>query len=90
MRIKKKDLLEAFDAKKVANDLDTANELVKTKVSDFKKTVKTTLGDDDKAGKIADELTGAIISPKKIEEETEEVKPKKRVKEVVKVKNLKK
>jgi len=90
MRIKKKDLLEAFDAKKVANDLDTANELVKTKASDFKKTVKTTLGDDDKAGKIADELTGAIISPKKIEEETEEVKPKKRVKEVVKVKNLKK
>jgi hypothetical protein len=91
MRIKKKEILEALDQTKTIDSLNKATEIVRGPATTFKKTVEDTLGNDEEAKEIADELTGAILNPKEQQLEEEEViKTKKRVKEVVKVKNLKK
>ena len=86
MRIKKKELLEALDVNKTKNDLDSAKALIDD-TKEFEDYAKTVVDP-----KVAHELAGAIVTPKeeKLKVETEEVKSKKRVKEVVKVKNLKK
>ena len=92
MRIKKKELLEALNVDKTKTDLDNAKEVLNY-ANDFKKEVKNTLGNDENAEKIANNFTGAILDIKErsISEEGEEIKPKKKkVKEVIKVKNLKK
>jgi hypothetical protein len=92
MRIKKKEILEALDKDKISKDLNTAEKFIDNELPEFKKKVSTALGDTDNAKKVADNLATIIVDPKeqKLEEDTDEVKPKKRVKEIVKVKNLKK
>jgi len=64
MRIKKKEILEALDQTKTIDTLNKATEIVKGPAATFKKTVEDTLGNDEKAKKIAGELTGAILNPK--------------------------
>lgn len=91
MRIKKKDLLEAFKPEKVANDLENAKKFIEGPTKDFIDSTTKTLGNDDNAKKIANNVAGLIVGPDEVKEEKEEIKSKKkRVKEVVKVKNLKK
>ena len=89
MRIKKKQLLEALDINKTKADkekgLKIATDLGR-EGAEAKQEIIKTLGNGSEP--IANELVGAAL---KNEEKEEEVKPKKkRVKEVVKVKNLKK
>jgi len=95
MRIKKKQLLEALDANKTTKTstadkekgLEIATNLGREGAS-AKKEIVNTLGNTPKSIEIADELVGAAL---KNEAKEEELKPKKKkVKEVVKVKNLKK
>ena len=92
MRIKKKELLKELDAnvaKKVQNTV--ANFEKETEVvdaaKDFKNSVKGIINEP-----VSDEIVNYLVNPKTTSgvTEEEEVKPKKRVKEVVKVKNLKK
>ena len=90
MRIKKKDILEAFKPEKIAGDLEKAKEFIEGPTTDFINSTTKALGNDDKAKKIAKDFAGIIVGPDEVKEDTEVVKPKKRVKEVVKVKNLKK
>lgn len=90
MRIKKKDILEAFKPEKIAGDLEKAKEFIEGPTKDFIDSTTKALGNDDKAKKIAKDFAGIIVGPDEVKEDTEVVKPKKRVKEVVKVKNLKK
>ncbi len=91
MRIKKKDILEAVTPKKdntTTADKEKGLEIAKNlgkEGADAKKEIINTLGDTPTSKEIADELVGAALK----NEETEGVKPK-RVKEVIKVKNLKK
>ena len=91
MRIKKKQLLEALDVTKTTTaDKEKSLEVAKNlgrEGADAKKEIVNALGNTPATINIADELVGAAL---KNEEKEEEVKSKKRVKEVVKVKNLKK
>lgn len=93
MRIKKKELLEALNVDKTKTDLDNAKEVLNY-ANDFKKEVKNTLGNDEEAEEIADDITGAILDPEErsISEEGEDKvhTKKKKVKEVIKIKDLKK
>lgn len=93
MRIKKKQLLEALDVNKPTKtttaDKEKGLEIAKNlgrEGADAKKEIINTLGNTPKSTEIADELVSGALK----NEETEEVKPKKKVKEVIKVKNLKK
>ena len=94
MRIKKKQLLEALDANKTTKTttadkekgLEIATNLGK-EGADAKQKIVNTLGNTPKSVEIADALVGAALTN---EEEEEEIKPRKKVKEVIKVKNLKK
>ena len=91
MRIKKKDILEAFKPEKIAGDLEKAKEFIEGPTTDFINSTTKALGNDDKAKKIANNVASLIVGPDEVKEEKEEIKSKKkRVKEVVKVKNLKK
>lgn len=90
MRIKKKDLLEAFKPEKVADDLAKAKEFIEGPTKDFIDSTTKALGNDDKAKKIAKDFAGIIVGPDEVKEDVEEIKPRKKVKEVIKVKNLKK
>lgn len=73
MRIKKREILEALDQTKTIDSLNKATEIVRGPATAFKKTVEDTLGNDEKAEKIADELTGAILNPKEQQLEVESV-----------------
>ena len=88
MRIKKKELLEALDINKTKADKENGLKIATDLAQDgaeAKQEIIKTLGNGSET--IANELVGAAL---KNEEKEEEVKSKKRVKEVVKVKNLKK
>ena len=84
MRIKKRELLEALDSK-IVNDLVKGKETIDA-AKDFETYATDVVGPD-----VAKNLTKSIVEPNTKNEETERVKSKsKRVKEVIKVKNLKK
>lgn len=82
MRIKKKELLEAINPEATKTALAAGGALLKS-AEDLENTATGVFGDEKKAKN----FVSSILVP----EETERVKSKsKRVKEVVKVKNLKK
>ena len=83
MRIKKRELLEALDSK-IANDLANGKETIDA-AKDFETYATDVVGPD-----VAKNLTKSIVEPNTKKELEEDKSPKKRVKEIVKVKNLKK
>jgi hypothetical protein len=83
MRIKKRELLEALDPK-IANDLVKGKETIDA-AKDFETYATDVVGPD-----VAKKLTKSIVEPNTKKELEEDKSPKKRVKEIVKVKNLKK
>lgn len=90
MRIKKKELLEALDVTKTKDDKEEALKIAEKlgiEGANTKQEIVNTLGNTPRSEEIADDLVSAALT----NEEDKEVKPKKRkVKEVIKVKNLKK
>jgi hypothetical protein len=88
MRIKKKELLEAINPEATKTALAAGGALLKS-AEDLKNTAKPIIGDEG-----AEKFVNSILEPntkKELEEDADTVKPnKKRVKEVIKVKNLKK
>ena len=84
MRIKKRELLEALDPKKITNDLVNGKEAIDA-AKEFEDYATDVVGPD-----VAKNLTKSIVEPNTKKELEEDKSPKKRVKEIVKVKNLKK
>ena len=84
MRIKKKELLEAINPEATKTALAAGGALLKS-AEDLKNTAKPIIGDES-----AEKFVNSILGPDTKKELEEDELKKKRVKEVVKVKNLKK
>lgn len=84
MRIKKKELLEAINPETTKKALAAGGALLKS-AEDLKNTAKPIIGDEG-----AEKFVNSILGPDTKKELEEDELPKKRVKEVIKVKNLKK